>query len=202
MKKLNPNLEPGDEIILIDMDDPFTTITPGTKGIVMRKTNVMGDTQYSVNWENGSRLELLDGVDKWMLLSDFNGKNLKEQHDHQEEMDFFLRNSDNFKNYNIRWLRNYLMVLRESGITNMFGAAKYLYMGKERIEHEFKYDDITEDNEAYDELLEMADEAQSIMVNGAVQTLENNNKELSVQSINRELSKASKEILNIFIRLF
>lgn len=94
------------------------------------------------------------------------------------------------------------MVLRDSSITNMFGASRFLYMGKERIEHEFKYDDITEDNEAYEELLDMADEAQSIMVSGAIKTLEQKNKDLDVGTINNELSRASKEILNIFIRLF
>jgi dsDNA-binding SOS-regulon protein len=202
MKKLNPELEPGDEIVLIDMDDPFSSITPGTKGIVIRKVNVMGDVQYSVNWENGSKLELLDGVDKWILASDFDKKSLKEQSQSEEEMNFFLRNADKFKNYDIRFLRNYLMKLRESGITNMFGAARFLYMGEERIAHEFKYSDISEDNEAYDELLEMADKAQSIMVSGAIKTLEQQNKELDVSTINSELSRASKDILNIFIRLF
>lgn len=204
MKKLNPELKPGDEIVLIDMDDPYSRLSPGTRGVVTRMSNVMGDIQYTVKWENGSNLELLDGIDTWVLASDFDKKSLKEQQEseHQKEMNFFLRNADKFKNYNIRWLREYLMKLRDSGITNMFAASPFLYMGKERIEHQFKYDKSTEDNEAYEELLDMADEAQSIMVSGAIKTLEQQNKELDVDLINYELSKASKDILNIFIKLF
>ena len=39
--------------------------------------------------------------------------------------------------------------LRESGIINMYGSSPYLYMGKERLAHEHKYNDT---NEAFDEL--------------------------------------------------
>lgn len=203
MKKISPILEIGDEIVLVDMNDPYSPLPPGTKGVVIKKNRIFGDLQYSIDWENGSTLDLIEGVDSWVLSKDFNNKSLKEsQSSAEEEMNFFMTRLNRFRNYDTRYLRDYLMKVRDSGITNMFGAAKYLYMGKDRIYHEFKYSEQTEDNDAYEDVLEMADKAQSIMINGVIKDLEQKNSSLEIDNINRELHKAANDILNIFFRLF
>ena len=51
----------------------------------------------------------------------------------------------------------------------MLGAAQYLYMGKKRIEHEHHYDEMDDDkNEAFQDLLEIADDVRQEIINGAM----------------------------------
>jgi hypothetical protein len=91
----------------------------------------------------------------------------------------------------------YLEKLRESGIVNMFQAASYLWMGKARIENEQRY---RETNDAFDELLDMADESQRRMVNGVINYLNGNNKEVSVENINRFLNRLDGDIISFWMR--
>jgi hypothetical protein len=82
----------------------------------------------------------------------------------------------------------------------MFGAAPYLYMGRERLEHEFKYTDI-HNEEAFDEVLELADQAQSEMINGVINVLESKGKEDTLENINRYLRVYSVKVLENYIHL-
>jgi hypothetical protein len=55
----------GKKIELISCQDPYTTLTPGTKGVV----DHIDDTgTLFVNWENGSSLGLIPGFDRWKYL--------------------------------------------------------------------------------------------------------------------------------------
>jgi hypothetical protein len=55
----------GERIELILCTDEFTPLTPGTQGLV----NHVDDTgTVFVNWENGSTLGLIPGIDKWTYL--------------------------------------------------------------------------------------------------------------------------------------
>lgn len=63
---LNPELKPGDHIILLTMLDEEGML-PGTKGVVIRKVKVFGYDQYEVKWENGKNVQLLSDVDVWKL---------------------------------------------------------------------------------------------------------------------------------------
>jgi len=110
-------------------------------------------------------------------------------------------NADVFKYFNAQFLRKYLLTLRDSGITNMFAASPYLYIGRERLEHEFKYKDIPNE-EKFDELLGMADQAQSEMVHGIIKYLEANGKEATLEQINRELRRFSQAVVQNYMLLF
>ena len=92
------------------------------------------------------------------------------------------------------------MDIRESGITNMFGAAPYLYMGKDRIEHEFKYKDIDED--LSEKVLERADQSQSEMINGTIKALNAQGKEESLENINRYISRYATMVVETYFHLF
>ena len=83
----------------------------------------------------------------------------------------------------MKFLNEYLKKVRESSIVNMFGAAPYLYMGKDRIEHEFKYKDIGNE-EAFEEVLEMSNLAQSEMIRGVMNVLDHEGKEYDLNTIN------------------
>jgi hypothetical protein len=92
------------------------------------------------------------------------------------------------------------MDIRESGITNMFGAAPYLYMGKDRIEHEFKYKDIDEDS--IEKVLKRADQSQSEMINGTIKALEAQGKEESLANINKYISRYATMVVETYFHLF
>lgn len=198
---INPKLNKGDRIVLLHMDGEMS-VPPGTLGTVKSHTIVFGDDQYSIEWDNGSRLSIISSVDLWDLED-----NIKKKHKKINESDEFERNKrlinnlDVFKNFNMKFLKDYLLMVRESSIVNMFAAGPYLYMGKDRIEHEFKYKDITNEDE-FNKVLENADRAQAEMINGVIKVLESQNKEVSMENINRYLSKYSNKVLENYIYLF
>jgi hypothetical protein len=88
-------------------------------------------------------------------------------------------------------------MIRESSITNMLSAAPYLYMGRERIEHEFKYKDI-HNEEAFDEVLRHSNQAQAEMINGVINYLEDNGIEEDMSSINRYLQRFASKIVQTY----
>lgn len=61
----NAPLSVGDEVVCVNMDDEFSPIKAGTPGVVKSVSNVQGLNVYYVNWDSGSKLALLDGVDQW-----------------------------------------------------------------------------------------------------------------------------------------
>jgi hypothetical protein len=92
------------------------------------------------------------------------------------------------------------MDIGESGITNMLGAAPYLYMGKDRIKHEFKYKDIDEDSS--EKVLEKANQSQSEMINGTIKALKAQGKEGSLENINTYISRYATKVIETYIHLF
>jgi hypothetical protein len=52
----------GKRIELVSCQDPYTTLTPGIQGVVDHIDNT---GTIFVNWENGSCLGLIPGIDKW-----------------------------------------------------------------------------------------------------------------------------------------
>lgn len=191
-KKTNPELKVGDEVILLHMQDESKTI--GTKGVVTHISNFYNEIIYGVDWEDGSKLSLLSSCDAWMKPKP---KNKIEESDRNK---FWSENVDIFKNFNTKVIVKFLLALRESGITNMFGASPFLYMGKEKIKDIYKYE--VSDEEKFEEVLELADEVQSAMINGCIKTLESQNKEASLESINSYLRKYSQKLLVHYMYLF
>ena len=205
--KINPKLEEGDRIVLIMMPGE-TDISYGDKGTVSKVNNVHSFIQYFVDWDNGSRLALIEElsdesktVDKWMKEEDFNEMIERKKNRNIQESQISDLSDDSFllKHFNMLFLKRYLNKLRESSVVNMFAAAPYLYMGKERLAHEHKYNDT---NEAFDELVEMADKAQGEMVNGVISIIEEENKEVTVERINSYLRRYSPKIISFYSNYF
>jgi hypothetical protein len=73
-------------------------------------------------------------------------------------------------------------------------------MGKDRIEHEFKYKDIDED--VSEKVLERADQSQSEMINGTIKALEAQGKEESLENINRYISRYATMVVETYFHLF
>lgn len=190
----NPELKVGDNIVLLYMKGE--TKSPGLKGVVTDINNVFGEDIISVDWEDGSKLSLLSKEDAWTINK---MKKLDEQLRKEGKDDFWIQNMD-ISVFDTKKIVDYLILVRDSGIVNMFGASPYLYLGKERIEHEFKFQDVP-DEDKFEEMLDMADEIQSEMINGCIKLLEKNNKELSHENIMSYLRKYSQKLLLHYINV-
>lgn len=201
---INPELKVGDRIILLHMEDEYGPVPMGTEGTVKKIVKVFGETHYEIDWDNGSRLSLIPDVDKWDIVDNIKNRlknKLKEDNGEFERNKKLLKNIDVFKFFNMRFLKEYLIAVRDSGIVNMFGASPYLYMGSERIEHQFKYQPIPNEDE-FEKVLEMADQAQAEMINGVIKVLESKNIEPDLDQINRYLNRYSLMVLENYMLLF
>lgn len=203
---INPELQIGDKVICLHMDGE-SSIMPGTKGVVYRITKVFGDTQYGVEWENGSRLDLISSVDAWDSEENYEKRKLKkiQKKDITESSNYeankrLIANIDIFKFFNMKFLQKYLIMVRNSGITNMFGASPYLYVGKNKIEQEMLYKDLEGDE--YDDMLDNADQARDEMISGTVKYLESNNKEISVENVQRFLPRLAVKVVENYMILY
>jgi hypothetical protein len=210
--KINPRLEEGDRIVLIMMPGE-TSVSYGDRGTVSKVNNARSFIQYFVDWDKGSTLALIEDLgdksntgDRWMgedvfdiLMKLKQRKNLGESE--EEKMKKFMSNIEVFRTFDREFLFSFLGKLRESGITNMFNAAPYLYMGSDRIYSENKYNE-TKDEEAFEELVEMADEAKDKMIQGAVKILEKEGKEITVESVSRVIRRYSSKVLDMWMTTY
>ena len=212
----NAPLEKGDTVVCIKMQDEYG-VPGGVPGVVKSVANVMGDMQYYVEWDNGSKLALIEGVDKWMRVV---------QDDTIEESFFMTKKglikeskkaSEKFNDlseyYDIRFIKKFLDTLRLSSVTNMFQAGQYLYLGKERIAHEHKYNEFSDDaQEAFDEVLDMAEEVRDEMIRGAFSSIDNINQgndnddedELDsryLRSVENKMRRDAQDLLSLWMQL-
>jgi hypothetical protein len=191
---INPELQVDDKVMLLHMEGEM--MSPGSKGTVIKVSRDPFEKDgviYSVRWEDGSQLSLLSVTDAWKKLEPI-------QENSFDKAKWFIDNKTIVENFNTRFLGQYLEKVRESGITNMFGASPYLYLGKERIEHEFKYKNIG-DEESFDEVLELADKSQHEMVKGVMKVLEKEGKEMDINLINRYIQRYASLMLNYWIKI-
>ena len=191
---LNQKLNKGDRVLLLHMEGEM--VSPGTKGTV---SNISKDpfekdaVIYSVRWDDGGNLSLLSVTDAWKKIEE----PIKESY---EQAKWFVNNKIIIECFDIRFLGQFLEKVRQSGITNMFGASPYLYMGRERIENEFKYKNI-HNEEVFEEVLDMADESQTKMIDGVMKVIEKEGEEVSVELVNRRIQRYSTLFLNYWMRL-
>ena len=201
---INPELYAGDRVVVLHMDDEFSAVPIGTAGTVKSHSKVFGDDQYNVNWDNGSSLALISSVDIWdteeSMIAKRTIKKKVVEGEYEKNLNL-LKNIDVFKNFNMKFLQKYLLAVRESSIVNMFDAADYLWLGRERIEHEFKYKDI-HNEDAFEKVLEMADQAKSEMIIGVMNVLENEGKEDSLENVNRNIKRYAFKVLQNYMMLF
>jgi len=190
---MNPKLQKGDRVCLLYMSGEVS-MYPGECGTVTSVDEVFGDIQYGVKWDNGSSLALLSDTDAWK----FEKKQIKE--DELDRMNLLYKNIDVFNFFKMGFLYKYLLAVRKASIVNMFGAGDYLWMGRERIEHEFKYKDIPNE-EAFEEMLDMADQAQAEMINGVIDYLESQGIEEDMSSINKYLKRFATMIVQNYMHI-
>ena len=195
--ELNPALKEGDKVICYHMDGE-TGVPPGTKGTVRRISRdpfePSGDELIiEVSWDNGSTLALVSSTDAW--------KKPKEQVQEDtgsREYDFFSKNPDVFENFDWRFFREFLNKLRESGVVNMFQARPFLYSGREWIDR--YHGENQEDNESFQEVLEMAEESKNKLVQGLMKYMQSKNLDMDDMSrVNHLAEKFASKIVQLYM---
>lgn len=190
---MNPKLEKGDRVCLLYMSGEIS-MNPGECGTVTSVDTIFGDIQYGVKWDNGSTLSLLSDADAWK----FEKKQIKE--DELERMNVLYKNIDVFRFFKMGFLHKYLLAVRKASIVNMMESPPYLWMGSERIKHEYKYKNISNE-EAFDEMLDMADQAQAEMINGVINYLEDQGIEENMDNINKYLRRFATMIVQNYMHI-
>ena len=82
----------------------------------------------------------------------------------------------------------------------MLQSQPFLYSGREWIDRHYGED--REDNEDFQEVLEMADEAKDKMIQGVLKYMESEGIEIDLDKLNRLISKFASKILQLYISFF
>ena len=198
-RELNPKVSVGDKVMSLHMDGE-TEIPPMTTGIVrdvVRDPFEVDGEIISVNWDNGSTLALVSITDSWVKVP--NEQKIEEQTG-SPEFNYFSENPEIFENFDWRFLRKFLTKLKDSGVINMFQAQPFLYSGREWIDRYYGEDQ--EDNEDFQEVLEMADEAKNKMIQGVLKYMESKGIEIELDKVNNLIAKSSSKILRLYYSFF
>lgn len=204
MSLLNPELNIGDRVVIMDMSGE-SGIKPGLGGEVRRITKVFGITQYEVKWDDGSSLQLLSDVDKWMKEEDWTKLRERKRKKVDESMDpdFARKNKNLVQDFQMAKMHKFYEALRKSSVVNMFGATPYFWMGKDRIAHEHFYTDMGDEQaEAFEQVLDSADEIKDILIRGALKTLEREGKEVTLENVKRVADKKARQIVSFIQQVY
>jgi hypothetical protein len=197
-KELNPKLTKGDRIMCLHMEGE-TSVPMGTTGTVV---NIGMDPferdneLIQVRWDNGSSLALVSATDTWVKIAQ---ETLEEQAG-TSEYDYFSKNPEIFDNFDWRFLREFLNKLRDASPVNMLQSQPFLYSGKEWIDR--YYGENQEDNEDFQEVLEMADDAKNKMIQGVLKYMESEGIEIELDKVNRLIRQFASKILQLYISFF
>jgi len=141
--------------------------------------------------------------DVWMFEEDFD--NLKNKVKSINEgsknvVNILKKSKDKFKNYEVSKLIKYLTAVRDASFINMLQSSFFLICGKERAEHETRYSNKS-NKKAYQYVLDNADEVRDIMIRGAMKTLEDSNKEITPNSVERLMRRDAQQFLLLYMTL-
>lgn len=194
-RELNPSVSKGDRVMCLHMDGE-TSVPPMTLGTVIRTAidPFESDSKIiAVDWDNGSNLSLLSTTDSWV-------KDTTTPITEQNEYVFFGNNPEIFENFNWRFFRDYLLKVKKSGVINMLQAPPFLYSGREWIDR--YYGENQEDNESFQEVLEMAEESKNELITGIIKYLESNNIDIDFDDMgrfNQYVRKFSDKLLLLYV---
>ena len=202
MSQLNPKLEPGDRIVLLHMDDPYSAVRMGTKGTVLKIVRVPFDMgyHYNVKWDDGSVLDLLPEADSWVLATDVKPKKNLTTEEFGQELKTLSKHKDIIKNMDYRPVLDYLKLVQKSGLVNMLQARVFLMSDSKNL-HKliYKFDGEPED---YPELFENIDEVRDILINETIRIMQEQNMEFDDSTVNRVFQKVCSAVMEMYISLY
>lgn len=195
--ELNPRLKEGDRVICYYMDGE-TGVPPGTEGTVKRigrdpfEPN-SDELIIGVNWDNGSTLALVSVTDAWKKV-----KEKIQESTASASYYYFKENPEIFENFDWRFLRKFLHKLRDSSVVNIHQSSPFLYSGRDWIDR--YYGENQEDNESFQEVLEMANESKDKMIQGLLKYMESKNIDMDdMGMVNNLVRKFAHKILSLYI---
>jgi len=212
-KKQNPKLKEGDRIVLIYM--PGEDVDTGTKGKVKRigQQPSFGsefDYMYDVEWYDDdekviSTLSLLPQTDTWMLDREYSQNDLNEGR--VIDLDELIKRhewSRLFKKSDLKYIMEYLEIIRRLGVVNMFQSGQFLSQTKEYLTKYFdlyrmQQDLDDKDEEFIEKILEMSENVRNIMISAAVTDLEQKNKEITGSSATHRVNRLATEVVKYFM---
>jgi hypothetical protein len=215
-KKKNPKLKVGDRIILIYM--PGEDIDTGTKGRVKNIGQApsfggSSDYMYNVEWlddddEVFSTLSLLPESDSWILDPEFTQNDLNESKNRViTDLDELINRhewSRLFKKSDLKYIMEYLEVIRQLGVVNMFQSGQFLGQTKDYLTKYFdlyrmqrELDDNNE--EMMEKVLEMSENVRNIMISAAITDLERKNVEITGRSATNRVNRLATELVKHFM---
>ena len=186
----NPELSVGDRIILYHMEGE-TTVNPGTEGTVIHIANDPFENTnkiVTVKWDNGSSLAILSNYDVW--------KHVKKKSIGESAEEWFQENQDVMKYFDHKLIRKFLIKVRESGIVNMFASAPLLYAGREHIDR--YYGENPPDEDAFQAVLDMAEDVKHMMIRGTMEYLRDNGKDVTVESVNSSIRRLANKMWGFY----
>ena len=212
-KKQNPKLKEGDRIVLIYM--PGEDVDTGTKGKVKRISQQPSfgsefDYMYDVEWYDDdekviSTLSLLPQTDTWMLDREYSQNDLNEGR--VIDLDELIKRhewSRLFKKSDLKYIMEYLEIIRRLGVVNMFQSGQFLSQTKEYLTKYFdlyrmQQDLDNKDEEFIEKILEMSENVRNIMISAAVTDLEQKNKEITGSSATHRVNRLATEVVKYFM---
>ena len=212
-KKQNPKLKEGDRIVLIYM--PGEDVDTGTKGKVKRigQQPSFGsefDYMYDVEWYDDdekviSTLSLLPQTDTWMLDREYTQNDLNEGK--IIDLDELIKRhewSRLFKKSDLKYVMEYLEIIRRLGVVNMFQSGQFLNQTEEYLTKYFdlyrmQQDLDDKDEEMIEKILEMSENVRNIMISAAINDLEQKNKEITGSSATYRVNKLATEVVKYFM---
>jgi len=212
-KKQNPKLKEGDRIVLIYM--PGEDVDTGTKGKVkgIGQQPSFGsefDYMYNMEWYDDdekviSTLSLLPQSDTWMLDPEFSQKNLQEaRFTDLDDLISHVEWARLFKKSDLKYIVEYLELIRQLGVVNMFQSGQFLGQTKEYLTKYFELyrmqRDLDENHkELIEKILEMSEMVRNIMISAAITDLEQKNKEITPQSATNRVNRLATEVVKYFM---
>jgi len=197
-RELNPKVVKGDKIMCLYMDGE-SSVPMGTNGVVSRviRDPFEADGEIiEVKWDNGSNLSLISVTDSWVKVDE---EQIKESLNEQPHK-YFMENPEIFENFDYKFLREFLNKLRKAGPVNMSQSQPFLYSGRKWIDR--YYGENQEDNEDFQEVLDMADEAKDKMIQGVLSYMDSQDMDVDLDKVNRLMGKFATKILQLYISFF
>lgn len=200
MAQLNPELESGDRIILLHMEDPYGKVPMGTKGTVVKRVNLpfgLG-SQYQVKWDNGSSLDLIPGEDSWILDKD---KKLPVKEGIESDIaGRLMKHKDIVKNVDYHTVMDFLEAVRKSGLVNMFQAKAFLEVDKPNL-HKLIYR-VGGEPEEHQELFDKIDDARNVIINEVIRMLEEKKLEMTDDNISRIFRQVTSKLMDFYMTMY
>lgn len=212
-KKQNPKLKEGDRIVLIYM--PGEDVDTGTKGKVKRigQQPSFGsefDYMYDMEWYDDdekviSTLSLLPQTDTWMLDREYEQNDLNEAR--IIDLDDLIRRhewSRLFKKSDLKYILEYLEIIKRLGVVNMLESGQFLGKTKEYLTkyfdlYQMQHDLDNKEEEMIKKILEMSENVRNIMISAAINDLEQKNIEITGSSATYRVNKLATEVVKHFI---